>query len=151
MNIGVEVAMITGDAVDPGNSFSDLTSAHLIISTPEKWDSMTRRWSENFFLLASVKLVLLDEVHHLGDPNRGWCLESVVTRMKTIHRATQRLHVTQEKINTSSYPATNPNAIQSTFRLIAVSATLPNIADVADFLMANEAHGKCVRLQKIVS
>jgi ATP-dependent DNA helicase HFM1/MER3 len=142
MNIGVEVALITGDAADPGSSFSDLTSAHLVISTPEKWDSMTRRWSENFFLFASVKLLLLDEVHLLGDLNRGWCLESVVTRMKTIHCATQRLHVSQDEINESSYSATNPDAIHSSFRMIAVSATLPNIRDVADFLMANEAHGK---------
>jgi ATP-dependent DNA helicase HFM1/MER3 len=140
LKLGIEVAMITGDAADPGSSFGDLISAHFVIATPEKWDSMTRRWSENFFLMASVKLLLVDEVHLLGDETRGWCLEVVVTRMKTIHRAAQAVSTTTEDLRSSSYPYTNPSAIKSTFRMVAVSATLPNIAEVADFFLANEAY-----------
>jgi hypothetical protein len=140
-NLGLEVALITGKGENDlgASSFPDLIAAHLIITTPEKLDSMTRRWNENFFLFASVKLLLLDEVHLLGDESRGWCLESVVTRMKTIHRAARALDATLDEISTSSYPETNPEAIQSWFRIIAVSATLPNISEVADFLQANEA------------
>jgi hypothetical protein len=136
----IEVAMITGDTTDPGTSFSDLKSAHLIIATPEKWDSMTRRWQENFYLMASVKLLLVDEVHLLGDNTRGWCLETVVTRMKTIQRAAQAVDVTLEELRRSSYAETNPAAIKTPFRMVAVSATLPNIAEVAAFFHANEAY-----------
>jgi hypothetical protein len=141
-NLGLEIALITGQGEnDSGaSSFPDLIAAHLIVTTPEKLDSMTRRWNENFFLFASVKLLLLDEVHLLGDESRGWCLESVVTRMKTIHRAARALDATlDDEISTSSYPETNLEAVQSCFRMVAVSATLPNISEVADFLQANEA------------
>jgi DEAD/DEAH box helicase len=140
LQLGIEVAMITGDSADPGLSFGDLTSAHLIISTPEKWDSMTRRWQENFYLMASVKLLLVDEVHLLGDKDRGWCLEALVCRMKTIHRAAKAVAVDSNELRRSSYPATNPDAIKTPFRMVAVSATLPNIAEVADFFHANEAY-----------
>lgn len=140
LQLGIKVAMITGDSADPGLSFGDLASAHLVISTPEKWDSMTRRWQENFYLMASVKLLLVDEVHLLGESDRGWCLETIVCRMKTIHRAAQAVEVDSAELNRSSYPATNPDAIKTPFRMVAVSATLPNIAEVAEFFHANEAY-----------
>jgi ATP-dependent DNA helicase HFM1/MER3 len=140
-NLGLDVALITGqEENDLGtSSFSDFVAAHLIITTPEKLDSMTRTWTEKFFLFASVKLLLLDEIHHLGDGSRGWCLESVLTRMKTIHRIAQVRNTTPDEIHKSSYSETNPDAVRSCLRIVAVSATLPNISDVADFLQAKEA------------
>lgn len=100
MNIGIQVALITGDG-DPSASFRDLAHANIILTTPEKWDSLTRRWTENFFLFASVKLFLIDEVHLVADDSRGWCLESVVCRMKTIQKAAQRIRVTQTELQHS--------------------------------------------------
>ena len=143
MNLGLEVALITGQEMgseETTSSFSDLIAAHLIVTTPEKWDSITRRWNEQFFLFASVKLLLLDEVHLLGDESRGWCLESIVTRMKTIQRAASSLITTPLEVSTSSYTETNPDALRSSFRTVAVSATLPNILEVAEFLEAKEAY-----------
>ena len=100
MHLGIQCAMITGDA-EPGECYRVMSNAHVILTTPEKWDSVTRRWTENFFLIASVKLLMLDEVHLLGDSSRGCCLESVVCRMKTVFRATQNIQPTQEQINSS--------------------------------------------------
>ena len=40
----------------------------------------------------------------------------------------------------SSYPQTSPKALKSPARIVAVSATLPNLSDVAEFLGANEAY-----------
>ena len=100
MHMGIQCAMITGDA-EPGDCYRDMTAAHVILTTPEKWDSITRRWTENFFLIASVKLLLIDEVHLLGDLSRGCCLESVVCRMKTIFQAAQNIQPTQEQIQSS--------------------------------------------------
>jgi ATP-dependent DNA helicase HFM1/MER3 len=102
MNLGIEVAIITGDA-ETGSCFHDLAAAHFILSTPEKWDSITRRWSENFFLVASVKLFMIDEVHLLGDGSRGCCLESVVSRMKSIQRAACSTDVSNDEIHSSRY------------------------------------------------
>ncbi|CAJ1930861.1 unnamed protein product [Cylindrotheca closterium] len=138
LQLGIEVSMITGDA-EPGRSYHDLANAHLILTTPEKWDSILRRWTEHFFLVASVKLLLLDEVHLLGDPSRGFCLEAVITRMKHIHSVSQKVQISQAGLSSTSYKNTSPEAISACLRIIAVSATLPNILDVAEFLGANEA------------
>ena len=97
MNLGIQVALITGDG-DPSASYKDLAQANLVLTTPEKWDSLIRRWTENFFLFASVKLFLVDEVHLVADDSRGWCLESIVCRMKTIQKAAQQLRVTQTEL-----------------------------------------------------
>ncbi len=85
---GIICTTITGgvNTTSPSTSFADIASSHLIITTAEKWDSITRRWNEQFVLLSSIKLVLVDEVHMIGEPDRGVCLESVICRMKTIHR-----------------------------------------------------------------
>jgi hypothetical protein len=100
LKLGIRTAMVTGDA-EPGDAFRDIASSHLILTTPEKWDSLTRRWTENFVLLASVKLILVDEVHLLGDPSRGGCLEAVLCRMKTIFRATQSFEISEAQIRRS--------------------------------------------------
>jgi ATP-dependent DNA helicase HFM1/MER3 len=100
MNLGLEVALVTGDG-DPSAAFRDVASAHLILTTPEKWDSLTRRWTDSFYLFGSVKLFLVDEVHLIADESRGCCLESIICRMKTIQRATQQVSVTLQDIQVS--------------------------------------------------
>ncbi|KAI0112603.1 P-loop containing nucleoside triphosphate hydrolase protein [Nemania sp. FL0031] len=81
-------------------------SASIIVTTPEKWDSITRKWKDHRKLLELVRLVLIDEVHILKDV-RGATLEAVVSRMKTIG---------------------------ANIRFVAISATVPNIDDVAKWL-----------------
>ncbi|KAI1757919.1 hypothetical protein F4782DRAFT_544295 [Xylaria castorea] len=81
-------------------------SASIIVTTPEKWDSITRKWKDHRKLLDLVRLVLIDEVHILKD-TRGATLEAVVSRMKTIG---------------------------GSIRFVAISATVPNINDVAKWL-----------------
>ena len=56
----------------------------MILTTPEKWDSLTRRWRDHSDLVSAVSLVLIDEVHVLSDEGRGPTLEAVVSRMKTV-------------------------------------------------------------------
>ncbi|CAB9503061.1 DExH-box ATP-dependent RNA helicase DExH17 [Seminavis robusta] len=140
LGIGISVAMITGDDKEPGDSYRNLAESQLIVTTPEKFDSMTRRWTENFYLFATIKLFMVDEVHMVGDPSRGWCLEAIVCRMKTIQRAARNVAVTHEELLMSSYPHTTPEAIASSFRFVAVSATLPNIQDCASLLSASECY-----------
>ena len=84
------------------------------MTTPEKWDVTTRKSTS---ILDTVNLIILDEVHLLND-ERGWVIESIVARMFRTTERTQR-HI----------------------RLVALSATLPNYYDVADFLKVDREKG----------
>ena len=55
------------------------------MTTPEKWDSTTRRWKDFGFktFISQIELILIDEVHLLNE-ERGACLEAVISRMKTV-------------------------------------------------------------------
>ena len=92
---------ITGDANNAASSYGEIASANLILTTPEKWDSITRRWTEHVVLLGSVKLVVLDEVHMIGEPERGACLEAVISRLKTIQRACMARKLSRFEIEAS--------------------------------------------------
>ncbi|XP_040000435.1 probable ATP-dependent DNA helicase HFM1 [Xiphias gladius] len=138
--LGLSCKELTGDTeID---DFFEIQDSHIILTTPEKWDSMTRKWKDNC-LLQLVKLFLIDEVHVVKDTTRGATLEVVVSRMKAVHtyRAAQ-----------------NPDAGLS-MRFVAVSATIPNISDIADWLSnesgpatyldMDESH-RPVKLRKVV-
>ena len=77
-----------------------VASSHLIITTSEKWDAVTRRWKEHIYLLGNVALLMVDEVHMLGDKDRGPTLESIICRMKTVRKAAteKALSVLREKV-----------------------------------------------------
>ncbi|KAJ8731510.1 hypothetical protein PYW07_004674 [Mythimna separata] len=79
--LGLLCIEVTGDTdVD----FTQLKPYKIIITTPEKWDMLTRRWRDHRGLVEVIKLFLIDEVHILNDETRGPVLEAVVSRMKTI-------------------------------------------------------------------
>jgi ATP-dependent DNA helicase HFM1/MER3 len=103
-NLGLKVYEFTGDS--DNNELAEVRDASIIVTTPEKWDSMTRKWKDNQKLMQIVKLFLIDEVHMLRD-ERGAVLEAVVSRMKSMG---------------------------SNVRFIALSATVPNAEDVAAWL-----------------
>lgn len=63
--LGLSCKELTGDTeID---DFFEIQDANIIITTPEKWDSMTRKWRDNC-LLQLVRLFLIDEMHHVGRP-----------------------------------------------------------------------------------
>lgn len=88
LNSSISCIALTGDYYQKHDEkedvFTKIQEAHIIVSTPEKWDSLTRRWKENLNTLQLIKLLLLDEVHLLGDSSRGCCLETVICRMKMV-------------------------------------------------------------------
>ena len=57
----------------------------VILNKPEKWDSLTRNWRKHVYLLGAINLLLLDEVHHIGE-DRGAILEAVVVRMRNLNQ-----------------------------------------------------------------
>lgn len=138
--LGLKCKELTGDTgID---DFFEIQDSHIILTTPEKWDSMTRKWKDNC-LLQLVSLFLIDEVHVVKDATRGATLEVVVSRMKTVN---------------AYRTAQNPQDATS-MRFVAVSATIPNITDIADwlcdesgpatYLNMDESH-RPVKLRKVV-
>ncbi|THG01808.1 hypothetical protein TEA_006154 [Camellia sinensis var. sinensis] len=65
-----------------------LLSADIIISTPEKWDGISRNWHSRSYV-TKVGLMILDEIHLLG-ADRGPILEVIVSRMRYISSQTER-------------------------------------------------------------
>eukprot|EP00955_Chlamydomonas_euryale_P105857 365664-Chlamydomonas_euryale.AAC.15 len=77
---------------------AQLESADIICGTPEKFDAITRKLNErggaSFF--SDISLVLIDEVHLLGEQERGSSLEAgVVSRIKSVARFAEMQQVRQ--------------------------------------------------------
>ena len=74
----VKILELTGDS--DWADVADIRAYNLILTTPEKWDTLTRRWKDHTGLVRMIKLVMIDEVHTINDSSRGHTLEAVVTR-----------------------------------------------------------------------
>lgn len=57
---------------------SELEAASILITTPEKWDGITRNMETRNYV-RRVELMIIDEIHLLG-VERGAVLEAIVTR-----------------------------------------------------------------------
>lgn len=111
--LGIKVAELTGDSQLTKQQISE---TQLIITTPEKWDVITRKSTDTSYTNL-VRLMIVDEIHLLHD-DRGPVLESIIAR--TIRRTDQ----TQDFV-----------------RVVGLSATLPNYKDVAAFLRVDVNKG----------
>ncbi|GAA5826052.1 hypothetical protein JCM5353_004194 [Sporobolomyces roseus] len=105
--LGWKVTELTGDSEIGSSIWREVASSRIIVTTPEKWDALTRRWHDHDPVLSELRLFCVDEVHSVGADVRGAVLEVVVSRMKTLGTST---------------------------RFVAVSATVPNIKDVSEWL-----------------
>ncbi|KAL8506512.1 hypothetical protein ACS0TY_017413 [Phlomoides rotata] len=103
---GVKVKELSGDQ---SLTRQQIEETQIIVTTPEKWDIITRKSGDRTYTQL-VKLLIIDEIHLLHD-NRGPVLESIIAR------TVRQIETTEEHI-----------------RLVGLSATLPNYEDVAIFL-----------------
>eukprot|EP00899_Mesostigma_viride_P012040 jgi/Mesvir1/20837/Mv07930-RA.1 len=110
---GLTVKELTGDQ---NLSKSQIEATQVIVTTPEKWDIITRKSGDRTYTQL-VKLLIVDEVHLLHD-DRGPVLEAIVAR------TVRQIESTQEMI-----------------RLVGLSATLPNFEDVATFFRVDPSKG----------
>ena len=94
-----------------------LNSSNIILTTPEKFDVLTRKWKDISNFISNISLLLIDEIHLLNEEHRGATLEAIIARIKLLK-------------NMDKFKQTNLENI----RIMAVSATIPNISDVAEFL-----------------
>ena len=124
VSLGMMCAQVTGDTDD--QDILKSLKAQIIVTTPEKWENVTRCFQSSFF--THIQLYLIDEIHMLSDSNRGPTLEVLIARTKA---------------------ALMSNA-QSQFgtRFVAVSATCPNIEDVALWLGTSDFPAKSLSFDK---
>uniref|UniRef100_A0A3P9AM31 Activating signal cointegrator 1 complex subunit 3 n=1 Tax=Esox lucius TaxID=8010 RepID=A0A3P9AM31_ESOLU len=108
--LGIAVKELTGDMQ---LTKGEILRTQMLVTTPEKWDVVTRKSVGDVALSQIVKLLILDEVHLLHE-DRGPVLESLVAR--TLRQV---------------------ESTQSMIRILGLSATLPNYLDVASFLHVN--------------
>ncbi len=108
--LGITVKELSGDQ---NLTKQQISETQIIVTTPEKWDVVTRRSGDRTFTQL-VRLIIIDEVHLLHD-DRGPVLEAVIAR------SNRQVEETQQMI-----------------RLVGLSATLPNYEDVAMLLRVEE-------------
>ncbi len=104
--LGKKILELTGDTAPDQQAIKD---ADIIITTPEKWDGISRNWQTRSYV-RKVGLVVIDEIHLLG-ADRGPVLEVLVSRMRYISSHTS-----------------NP------VRIVGLSTALANAKDLADWL-----------------
>ena len=131
--LGVAVREVTGDMQ---LSKKELAETPMLVTTPEKWDVITRKGGESA-AGAQLRLLILDEVHLLND-ERGAVIETIVARTRRQARAPAFVaHAALEPPPVrrgGGARAAQVEAAQTCIRIVALSATLPSPGDVASFL-----------------
>lgn len=112
--LGRKVVELTGDVTPDVRAIS---SADVIVTTPEKWDGISRSWQTRNYV-RDVALIVIDEIHLLGE-DRGPVLEVIVSRTNFISSHTKR-----------------------TLRIIGLSTALANAKDLADWLGIGQVRNK---------
>ncbi|XP_046737079.1 DNA polymerase theta [Diprion similis] len=106
---GIRVEGFMGGIAPAGG----LAAAHIAIATIEKANSLINRLMEEGDL-SSLGAVVVDELHLLGDPHRGYLLELLLTKLKYMTLREEHVKI----------------------QLIGMSATLPNLSVLAEWLDA---------------
>ncbi|KAJ2158555.1 activating signal cointegrator 1 complex subunit 3 [Coemansia sp. RSA 552] len=112
--LGIHCRELTGDMQ---LTKAEVNATQIIVTTPEKWDVVTRKGNGDVDLVEKVKLLIVDEIHLLNEA-RGSVIETLIAR-------------TQRQVE----------ARQTMIRLVGLSATLPNYVDVSNFLGVNPHKG----------
>uniref|UniRef100_A0A8B9LFR2 U5 small nuclear ribonucleoprotein 200 kDa helicase n=1 Tax=Astyanax mexicanus TaxID=7994 RepID=A0A8B9LFR2_ASTMX len=101
-----KVVILTGET---STDLKLLGKGDIIISTPDKWDILSRRWKQRKNV-QNVSLFIVDETHLIGGEN-GPVLEVICSRMRYIS-----------------------SQIERPIRIVALSSSLSNAKDVAHWL-----------------
>lgn len=72
---------MTGDVAP---DMKAIAAADLIVTTPEKWDGVSRSW-QNRNYVQKVTLVIIDEIHLLGECAGATCWVSVPAPRRSCH------------------------------------------------------------------
>jgi len=106
IQLGKNVVLLTGET---GADLKLLAKGNIVISTPDKWDVLSRRWKQRKNV-QNVSLFVLDEAHLIEEEN-GPVMEVICSRMRYIS-----------------------SQIDRNIRIVALSSSLSNAKDVAQWL-----------------
>lgn len=107
--LGKKVVLLTGET---GTDLKLLNTGNIIVSTPERWDILSRRWKQRRNV-QNVDLFIADELHLIGG-QEGPTIEIICSRMRYISSQLERHNI----------------------RMVALSSSLANSRDVAQWLGA---------------
>ncbi|ODN02767.1 hypothetical protein Ocin01_03915 [Orchesella cincta] len=110
--LGRKVIMLTGET---GTDLKLLAKGNIIISTPEKWDVLSRRWKQRKNV-QNVNLFIVDDLQLIGG-EEGPVMEIVCSRMRYIASQTEK-----------------------PIRIIALSTSLSNARDISQWLGCPPTH-----------
>ncbi|CAK1545914.1 unnamed protein product [Leptosia nina] len=106
---GIRVEGFMGSQSPPGG----LQSVHIALCTIEKANSLVNKMLDDNSIF-DLGAVIVDELHLLGDPHRGYILELLLTKVKYFTNKTDDINI----------------------QIIGMSATLPNLEVLANWLDA---------------
>lgn len=101
-----KVVELTGDTTP---DIQAIRESQIIVTTPEKWDGISRSWQTREYV-QDVVLIVIDEIHLLGE-DRGPVIEVIVSRTNFITSHTGR-----------------------SIRIVGLSTALANAQDLANWL-----------------
>lgn len=108
--LGLHVVRLHGDAQA---DLKALESGNIVLSTPEAWDALSRRWRQRK-AVQDVSLFIADEMHLIGGQH-GPSMEVVTSRMRYVSSVLEK--ESGKKI-----------------RIVALSASLANARDLAAWI-----------------
>lgn len=111
-HLKMRIVQLTGETA---TDLKLLEKGQIIISTPEKWDALSRRWKQRKHV-QQVSLFIIDELHLIGG-QVGPILEVIVSRMRYI-----------------------ASQVENKIRIVALSTSLGNAKDLGEWIGAT-SHG----------
>eukprot|EP00388_Colpodella_angusta_P005937 GDKJ01017972.1.p1 GENE.GDKJ01017972.1~~GDKJ01017972.1.p1 ORF type:complete len:1669 (-),score=435.88 GDKJ01017972.1:67-4344(-) len=111
--LGLNVVELSGDTTP---DLEIIKRSDIIITTPEKWDGVSRLWRSRSYVL-DVGLMIFDEIHLLGQ-DRGAVIEVLVSRANSISKIV--------------------GEVNFKCRLMGLSTALSNAQDVADWMNVSQ-------------
>ncbi|XP_033740640.1 LOW QUALITY PROTEIN: DNA polymerase theta-like [Pecten maximus] len=120
---GIRVNGFMGSHSPPGG----LSSVDVAVCTIEKGNGLINRMLEDN-TLGQLGIIVVDELHLVGDPHRGYLLELLLTKICYVIRKENA----QVRNNQKSVDEITHNPIQ----IVGMSATLPNLELLAGWLNA---------------
>lgn len=110
--LGKKVILLTGET---GTDLKLLAKGNVVISTPEKWDVLSRRWKQRKNV-QNVNLFIIDDLQLLGG-EEGPIVEIICSRMRYIASQTER-----------------------PIRMVSLSTSLSNARDISQWLGCAPTH-----------
>ncbi|KAF5402490.1 hypothetical protein PHET_04083 [Paragonimus heterotremus] len=113
-----------------------LSAVNVAICTIEKANSLVNRLIEED-RLEELGLIVVDELHLIGDSHRGYLLELLLTKF-LLHSRRSQQHVTESTSSQVNEPASCPGVdrVSNGIQIVGMSATLPNLDVLGKWLNA---------------